>query len=100
MIQSAPHIPSPSVGQPVDRVDGHLKVTGQARYPADFPFERMAHAVIVQSTIARGRMKTIATAAAEASSGVLLVLTHLNSPRLHSTPPSFTVGAAPPPPLQ
>ncbi|GHO47512.1 xanthine dehydrogenase family protein molybdopterin-binding subunit [Ktedonospora formicarum] len=100
MIQNAPQTSSPSVGQPVDRVDGLLKVTGQARYPAEFPFERMAHAVIVQSTIARGSIKTIETAAAEVAPGVLAVLTHLNAPRLHSSPPSFVVGTAPPPPLQ
>ncbi|GHO70316.1 hypothetical protein KSC_092080 [Ktedonobacter sp. SOSP1-52] len=92
MTQSAPQTSSPSVGQPVDRVDGLLKVTGQARYPAEFPFERMAHAVIVQSTIARGSIKTIETVAAEAAPGVLAVLTHLNAPRLHSSPPALWWG--------
>ena len=28
------------IGQPIDRVDGRLKVTGAARYAADYPAER------------------------------------------------------------
>jgi xanthine dehydrogenase YagR molybdenum-binding subunit len=34
------------IGQPVNRVDGHLKVTGAARYTAEFPFENIAHAFV------------------------------------------------------
>jgi xanthine dehydrogenase YagR molybdenum-binding subunit len=88
------------MGLPVDRVDGRLKVTGAARYPAEFPLDNLAHAVVVQSTIACGRIKEIDTSAAEAAPGVLAVLTHHNAPHLHASPPSFTVGSAPPPPLQ
>ena len=88
------------VGLPIDRVDGRLKVTGAARYSAEFSLDNLAHAVVVQSTIACGRIKEIDTSAAEAASGVLAVLTHHNAPRLHASPPSFTVGSAPPPPLQ
>jgi xanthine dehydrogenase YagR molybdenum-binding subunit len=88
------------VGLPVDRVDGRLKVTGTARYPAEFPLDNLAHAVVVQSTITCGRIKQIDTSAAAAAPGVLAVLTHHNAPRLHASPPSFTVGSAPPPPLQ
>jgi xanthine dehydrogenase YagR molybdenum-binding subunit len=100
MIQSEQRARQVTVGLPVDRVDGRLKVTGMARYPADFPLERLAHAVVVQSTISRGRITQIDTRSAEAAQGVLAVLTHLNAPRLHFSPPSFTVGSAPPPPLQ
>ncbi|HVU69103.1 MAG TPA: xanthine dehydrogenase family protein molybdopterin-binding subunit [Ktedonobacteraceae bacterium] len=88
------------VGQPLDRVDGRLKVTGQARYPADFPQENLAHAVVVQSTIASGRITSLETDAAEAAPGVLAVLTHHNAPRLRANPPSFAVGESTPPPLQ
>ena len=38
------------VGAGVDRVDGPAKVTGAARYPADFGFANLAYAVLVQST--------------------------------------------------
>ena len=100
MIESEQRMQRILVGQPVDRVDGRLKVTGMARYPAEFPMDRLVHAVVVQSTIACGRIKNIDTSAAEAAPGVLAVLTHHNAPRLHASPPSFAVGSALPPPLQ
>jgi xanthine dehydrogenase YagR molybdenum-binding subunit len=86
------------VGAGVDRVDGPSKVTGAARYPADFGFENLAHAVLVQSTVAAGRIRRIATAAAEAAPGVLAVITHRNAPRLARAPGGLGIG--PPPPLQ
>ena len=55
------------VGASVDRVDGLAKVTGSARYPADFGFANLAHAVLVQATVAAGRIRRIDTAAAEAA---------------------------------
>ncbi|BCL78602.1 acylaldehyde oxidase [Ktedonobacteria bacterium brp13] len=82
----------PFVGQPLDRVDGRLKVTGMARYPAEFPMDQLAHAVIVQSTVALGHIKEIDTRAAEAAPGVLAVLTYLNAP---STIPLESASAAP-----
>jgi CO/xanthine dehydrogenase Mo-binding subunit len=86
------------VGASLDRVDGPAKVTGAARYPADFGYADLAHAVIVQSTIAAGRIRTIGTAAAEAAPGVLAVITHRNAPRLARAPGGLGIG--PPPPLQ
>lgn len=71
-----------AVGKPMNRVDGRLKVTGGARYAAEFPLENMAHAVLIGSTIARGRIKSIDTSAAEKSPGVLAIITHLNAPKL------------------
>ena len=71
------------LGQPVSRVDGRLKVTGAATYAAEFdPGPDLAHAVIVSSIIARGRIVALDTGSAEKSAGVLAVLTHLNAPRL------------------
>jgi CO/xanthine dehydrogenase Mo-binding subunit len=87
-----------AVGAGVDRVDGPSKVTGEARYPADFGFANLAHAVLVQSTIAAGRIRRIDTAAAEAAPGVLAVITHQNAPRLARAPGGL--GSGPPPPLQ
>ena len=37
------------VGQPISRVDGIEKVTGQAKYIDDLSFENMAHAFIIRS---------------------------------------------------
>jgi xanthine dehydrogenase YagR molybdenum-binding subunit len=73
---------SPVIGPPRDRVDGPLKVTGGARYSAEFAVPNVAHAALVQSTVANGRITAIDTAAAEAAPGVLGVLTHHNTPRV------------------
>jgi xanthine dehydrogenase YagR molybdenum-binding subunit len=75
-----------AVGQPISRVDGRLKVTGRARYTADLAVADAAHAAIVHSTIANGRMVSIDTGAAEKAPGVLAVLTHRNIPRLNRLP--------------
>ena len=73
---------APSVGTPLNRVDGRLKVTGGAKYAAEFAVPDVAHAVIVTSTIAKGRVQHMDTAAAERAPGVLAVLTPQNAPRL------------------
>ena len=75
-----------TVGQPLSRVDGRLKVTGGARYTADVPANAIVHAAIVYSTIANGRVVSIDTAAAENAPGVLVVLTHKNMPRMKALP--------------
>ncbi|CAB5082175.1 xanthine dehydrogenase family protein molybdopterin-binding subunit [Burkholderia cenocepacia] len=69
-------------GQPLDRVDGVLKVTGGAHYAAEFADARLAHAVLVTSTIASGRIESIDAARARAMPGVLIVITHENAMRL------------------
>ena len=46
------------IGQPLDRVDGRLKVTGAARYSADMPAPNVAHAVMITSTIGSGHVRT------------------------------------------
>ena len=71
-----------TVGQPLDRTDGVLKVTSDARYAAEFPAAQLAHAVLVTSTIACGRVASIDTTRADAMPGVLLVMTSRNAPRL------------------
>jgi xanthine dehydrogenase YagR molybdenum-binding subunit len=70
------------VGQPLSRTDGLLKVTGGARYAGEFPEARLAHAVLVTSTIARGTITSIDTSRAQALPGVLLVMTYQNAMRL------------------
>ena len=70
----------PSIGQPLSRVDGRQKVTGQARYAAEHAVPGVVHGVLLTSSIARGRIKTLDTAAAEKAPGVLAILTHCNSP--------------------
>jgi xanthine dehydrogenase YagR molybdenum-binding subunit len=72
------------IGQPIDRVEGPLKVTGAAKYAAEFPEQNLVHGVFVTSTIAKGRITNIDDSDAIAASGVLAVLTHKNMPRLGS----------------
>lgn len=81
------------IGQPLDRTDGVLKVTGQARYSADNPESKLAHAVLVTSTIARGKIASIDTAYAQSMPGVLLVMTYQTAMRL----PNGGVANAEPP---
>jgi xanthine dehydrogenase YagR molybdenum-binding subunit len=76
----------PTIGKPIDRADGRLKVTGKATYAAEYPADGLVHAVLVQSTVARGRIAEIDTAAAEKLPGVVTILTHKNAPRLKPVP--------------
>jgi xanthine dehydrogenase YagR molybdenum-binding subunit len=62
-------------GQSTRRVDGPLKVAGQAPYGSDFPTEPAAYAALVVSPIARGRITGFDFAAAKAVPGVLDILT-------------------------
>lgn len=70
------------IGKPLDRTDGVLKVTGQARYSADNTDAKLAHAVLVTSTVARGRIASIESNRAQSMPGVLLVMTYQNALRL------------------
>lgn len=72
----------PAIGKAVERVDGRLKVTGGARYAAEFKVAGVTYGALVMSTIANGRIRSIDTGAALSAPGVLAVITHLNAPRL------------------
>lgn len=72
------------IGMPVARVDGRLKVTGQALYSAEYSAPDLAYGVVVNSTVARGRIVRIDTAHALAVPGVLDVLSHERRPKVRS----------------
>jgi xanthine dehydrogenase YagR molybdenum-binding subunit len=74
------------IGRPISRLDGPLKVQGQARFAAEFPMEGMVYAALAYSTIAKGRIATLDTSAAESADGVVLVMTHRNAPPLKPAP--------------
>ncbi|RZJ69328.1 MAG: hypothetical protein EOO47_24100, partial [Flavobacterium sp.] len=63
-----------------DRVDGLEKVTGKAKYFAEFKLPGLTYGVLVPSTITKGKITTIDTKAAKSAPGVLDVLSHLNKP--------------------
>ena len=77
------------IGAPISRLDGPLKVQGQAQFAAEFPMERMVYAALAYSTIPKGRIASLDTSAAETASGVVLVMTHRNAPPLKPTPISM-----------
>lgn len=81
-----PSIGQSSVGQPIDRVDGRRKITGTARYAAELRHPRLAHAVLVQSTIAKGRIVAIDAATARRAPGVIEILSHENALKLQKAP--------------
>jgi xanthine dehydrogenase YagR molybdenum-binding subunit len=71
-----------AVGSGLRRVEGIAKVTGQARYAAEFPLTDLAYGFVVQSTIAKGRIVAIDASAAQDMPGFVAVLTHENAERL------------------
>jgi xanthine dehydrogenase YagR molybdenum-binding subunit len=71
-----------NIGAPLDRVDGHLKVTGAAKYSAEWPMPGVAYGFMVLSTVANGRIRDIDTSRAMREPGVLAVMTHKNAPRV------------------
>ncbi|MBV9537496.1 MAG: xanthine dehydrogenase family protein molybdopterin-binding subunit, partial [Acidisphaera sp.] len=74
------------IGSPVSRLDGPLKVRGAARFAAEFALDGMVYAALAYSTVARGRIASLDTGAAEAAPGVVLVMTHRNAPKLNPLP--------------
>ncbi|WP_448698523.1 xanthine dehydrogenase family protein molybdopterin-binding subunit [Mucilaginibacter sp. AW1-3] len=78
------------IGEPMDRVDGRLKVTGAATYSAEHKIPNLVYGVLVPGTIASGTITSLDTKAAEAAPGVLTVISHLNAPQLQGFQPSGT----------
>lgn len=67
--------------RPHPRIEGALKVTGQAPYAYEHrELDRPAYGVVVGAGIARGRVKSVDRTAAEGMPGVLLILTHEDMP--------------------
>ncbi len=81
------------IGKEMSRVDGVAKVTGKAKYAAEFRAPNLAYGFVVLGTIAKGSIKAIDTREAEKSSGVVRIFTHLNTPKFGPKPP---VEEAPP----
>jgi len=71
-----------AIGIAASRVDGRAKVTGEARYAAEFTARGLLHGFVVSSAIAKGRIRSIDRNDALAVAGVAEVFTHENRPDL------------------
>ncbi|RZJ53323.1 MAG: xanthine dehydrogenase family protein molybdopterin-binding subunit, partial [Flavobacterium sp.] len=71
-----------NVGQPVSRLEGKLKVTGQAKYAAEYEADNLLHGYVVSSPITKGKIINIDITQAMAIPGVVDVLSHKNRTKL------------------
>src|SRR5947207_9280185 len=83
------------IGTATSRVDGRAKVTGAAKYAGEFNTAGLAHASVVTSTIAKGRIARIDGSEALSVEGVIEVLTHQHRPRMASADSAYKDDVAP-----
>ena len=83
------------IGTPTSRVDGHAKVTGAAKYAAEFNVPNLVYGAVVTSTIAKGRIVRIDASEALRVEDVIEVLTHENRPRMARTDRAYMDDVAP-----
>ncbi len=69
------------IGKEMSRVEGVAKVTGKAKYAAEFQVPNLSYGFIVMGSIAKGAIKSIDTTEASHAPGVVRVFTHLNAPK-------------------
>ncbi|WP_058835615.1 xanthine dehydrogenase family protein molybdopterin-binding subunit [Luteimonas abyssi] len=77
-----------ALGGGTPRRDAAPKVRGHARFAAEVPMDGLLYAAFVHATVARGTIAALATDAADAAEGVVLVMTYRNAPRL-ALPPAI-----------
>ncbi len=65
-------------GKALNRVDGRAKVTGEAKYAAEFNVAGLLYGYVINSTKTRGLIKNIHAEKAMAVGGVIKVFTHEN----------------------
>ena len=78
------------IGKEMSRVDGVAKVTGKAKYAAEFQVPNLAYGFVVLGSIAKGSIRSIDTREAEKAGGVVRIFTHLNTPKFGPKPPVET----------
>src|SRR5579863_3190099 len=81
-----------AIGDPLDRVDGRLKVTGRAKYSGEYKLPGLTYGVLVPATIPSGTVTSMDIKAALRAPGVLAVITPFNAPPV----PGYQPGAARP----
>jgi len=83
------------IGKPTSRVEGHAKVTGAAKYAAEFNAPGLLHGSVVCATIAKGKIVGFDTSEARRVSGVIDVLTHENRPPMAGSDRAYRDDVAP-----
>ncbi len=71
-----------------DRVDGLAKVTGKAKFTAEFKPTGLTHGVFVCSTIAKGAIKNMNLYEAKNAPGVIDIIYYLNCPAVPGFKPA------------
>lgn len=80
------------LGKPLDRVDGPVKVSGEATYANDWSIENLAHGVLVCAPFAKGIITSLDKQATMDMDGVLAVI---DDQRLLRNPAQGTANKAP-----
>lgn len=70
----------PSIGQPLNRLEGYEKVTGSAKYAGEYNVPALLYGYVINSTITKGKILRIDTSKALALPGVEAVFSHENRP--------------------
>jgi xanthine dehydrogenase YagR molybdenum-binding subunit len=83
------------IGTATSRVDGRAKVTGAAKYAGEYNTVGLAHASVVTSTIAKGRIARIDASDALSVAGVIDVLMHKNRPSMAAADSGYKDDVAP-----
>ena len=82
------------LGAARSRGDGKVKVTGEARYAVEHQPENPLYGVVIQSTVASGRISRMSVEKAQQATGVLAVYTHLNPLKINKPTAIADGGAA------
>ncbi len=86
---------APYIGTAQSRIDGIAKVTGAAKYAAEFNAPGLLYGSFVGSTIAKGRVTRIDVSAAKRLKGVIDVITHENRPAMADNDKAYKDDVAP-----
>jgi xanthine dehydrogenase YagR molybdenum-binding subunit len=86
---------APYIGTATSRVDGHAKVTGEAKYAGEFNAPDLCYGFVIESTIPKGRIARIDAGEALRVEGVIDVLTHKNRPHMAGTDKAWKDDVAP-----
>jgi xanthine dehydrogenase YagR molybdenum-binding subunit len=86
---------APYIGTATSRVDGVAKVTGAAKYAAEFNVPDLLYGSVVTSNIAKGRITRIDRSAALRVKGAVDVFAHDNRPRMADNDQAYKDATAP-----